>query len=107
MRLLFFVNSLLPPLQMSKLLPSWDGLARLSKAFSVLPPPPCVLLMVISVSKFVVNEVMRSHNPSDDRVRAISLAMGMVPIIWTRGPTGVQFDTNGKKLLAFYYLNVH
>ena len=31
----------------------------------------------------------------DDRVRAISLAMGMVPIIWTRGPTGNQFDTNG------------
>ena len=30
----------------------------------------------------------------DDRVRAISLAMGMVPIIWTRGPTGNQFDTD-------------
>lgn len=32
----------------------------------------------------------------DDRVRAISLAMGMVPIIWTRTPSGVSFDTNGK-----------
>ena len=31
----------------------------------------------------------------DDRVRAISLAMGMVPIIWTRAPDGSQFDTNG------------
>ena len=31
----------------------------------------------------------------DDRVRAISLAMGMVPIIWTRGPDNNQFDTNG------------
>ncbi|KAJ3810474.1 hypothetical protein F5876DRAFT_88894 [Lentinula aff. lateritia] len=29
----------------------------------------------------------------DDRVRAISLAMGMVPIIWTRTPSGVSFDT--------------
>ncbi|KAJ3989281.1 carbohydrate esterase family 4 protein [Lentinula detonsa] len=29
----------------------------------------------------------------DDRVRAISLAMGMVPIIWTRTPAGVSFDT--------------
>ncbi|KAF8074952.1 carbohydrate esterase family 4 protein [Lyophyllum atratum] len=30
----------------------------------------------------------------DDRVRAISLAMGMVPIMWTRAPDGSQFDTN-------------
>ncbi|THU92741.1 chitin deacetylase [Dendrothele bispora CBS 962.96] len=29
----------------------------------------------------------------DDRVRAISLAMGMTPIIWTRTPAGVSFDT--------------
>ncbi|KAJ6581925.1 hypothetical protein B0H19DRAFT_929585 [Mycena capillaripes] len=29
----------------------------------------------------------------DDRVRMISLAMGMVPIIWTRTPAGVSFDT--------------
>ncbi|KAE9398546.1 glycoside hydrolase/deacetylase [Gymnopus androsaceus JB14] len=29
----------------------------------------------------------------DDRVRAISLAMGLVPIIWTRSPSGVSFDT--------------
>ncbi|KAJ4473590.1 hypothetical protein J3R30DRAFT_3510154 [Lentinula aciculospora] len=29
----------------------------------------------------------------DDRVRAISLAMGMIPIIWTRTPSGVSFDT--------------
>ena len=31
----------------------------------------------------------------DDRVRAIPLAMGMVPIIWTRGKENNQFDTNG------------
>ncbi|KAF8347810.1 chitin deacetylase [Amanita rubescens] len=30
----------------------------------------------------------------DDRVRAISLAMGMVPIIWTSTPSGSDFDTN-------------
>ncbi|KAF9071583.1 hypothetical protein BDP27DRAFT_1218975 [Rhodocollybia butyracea] len=29
----------------------------------------------------------------DDRVRAISLAMGMVPIIWTRTKAGISFDT--------------
>jgi peptidoglycan/xylan/chitin deacetylase (PgdA/CDA1 family) len=30
----------------------------------------------------------------DDRVRAISLAMGLQPIIWTRTPATGQFDTN-------------
>jgi len=30
----------------------------------------------------------------DDRVRAISLAMGMVPIIWTTTPASGPFDTN-------------
>lgn len=30
----------------------------------------------------------------DDRVRAISLAMGMVPILWTTSPSGHKFDTN-------------
>ncbi|KAF8630464.1 hypothetical protein AX15_002913 [Amanita polypyramis BW_CC] len=30
----------------------------------------------------------------DDRVRAISLAMGLQPIIWTRTPSGGVFDTN-------------
>ncbi|KAF8261653.1 hypothetical protein EI94DRAFT_1605585 [Lactarius quietus] len=30
----------------------------------------------------------------DDRVRAISLAMGMVPIIWTSAPSSGPFDTN-------------
>ncbi|KAF5377774.1 hypothetical protein D9757_008058 [Collybiopsis confluens] len=29
----------------------------------------------------------------DDRVRAISLAMGMIPIIWTRTSSGFSFDT--------------
>jgi peptidoglycan/xylan/chitin deacetylase (PgdA/CDA1 family) len=29
----------------------------------------------------------------DDRVRMISLAMGLIPIIWTRTPAGVSFDT--------------
>jgi len=30
----------------------------------------------------------------DDRVRAISLAMGMIPIMWTSTPGGFKFDTN-------------
>lgn len=35
----------------------------------------------------------------DDRVRAISLAMGLVPIIWTVNPTtNVDFDTNDWKI---------
>ncbi|KAH7927343.1 hypothetical protein BV22DRAFT_1031952, partial [Leucogyrophana mollusca] len=34
----------------------------------------------------------------DDRVRAISLAMGMVPVIWTRTPSGATFDTNDWKV---------
>jgi len=34
----------------------------------------------------------------DDRVRAISLAMGLVPIMWTRTPDGAQFDTNDWKV---------
>jgi len=35
----------------------------------------------------------------DNRVRAISLALGMRPIIWTRDPkTGEQFDTNDWKV---------
>lgn len=42
----------------------------------------------------------------DDRVRAISLAMGLVPIIWTRTPAAGQFDTNGKLDLGrFKYAN--
>ncbi|KAI0251794.1 hypothetical protein BJV78DRAFT_1208840 [Lactifluus subvellereus] len=34
----------------------------------------------------------------DDRVRAISLAMGMVPIIWTSAPASGPFDTNDWKV---------
>ncbi|KAI6149879.1 carbohydrate esterase family 4 protein [Pisolithus tinctorius] len=34
----------------------------------------------------------------DDRVRAICLAMGMIPVIWTRTPSGATFDTNDWKV---------
>ncbi|KAF9480489.1 hypothetical protein BDN70DRAFT_877463 [Pholiota conissans] len=34
----------------------------------------------------------------DDRVRAIAMAMGMIPIMWTRSSTGDQFDTNDWKV---------
>lgn len=36
----------------------------------------------------------------DDRVRAITLAMGMVPIIWTTTSASGPFDTNGKLAVA-------
>lgn len=40
----------------------------------------------------------------DDRVRAISLAMGMVPVIWTSTGTGATFDTNGQNSTSFLRL---
>jgi peptidoglycan/xylan/chitin deacetylase (PgdA/CDA1 family) len=36
----------------------------------------------------------------DDRVRAISLAMGLVPIMWTSTPTAGKFDTNDWQVAA-------
>ncbi|KAF6761497.1 carbohydrate esterase family 4 protein [Ephemerocybe angulata] len=38
----------------------------------------------------------------DDRVRAISLAMGMIPIMWSRTPVGGVFDTNDWRVAAGY-----
>ena len=38
---------------------------------------------------------------SDDRVRAISLAMGMIPVIWTSTADGGKFDTNGLFIYLF------
>ena len=32
----------------------------------------------------------------DDRVRAISMAMGLTPIMWTSTPDGGKFDSNGE-----------
>jgi peptidoglycan/xylan/chitin deacetylase (PgdA/CDA1 family) len=45
----------------------------------------------------------------DDRVRAISLAMGMVPIIWTTTAASGPFDTNGQFsfFLLFRFLTVN
>ena len=37
----------------------------------------------------------------DDRVRAISLAMGMVPILWTSTPDGGKFDSFGAFMIPF------
>lgn len=45
---------------------------------------------------------LNSLPTSDDRVRAIALAMGMVPIIWTSSPTGGPFDTNGMPSFFLY-----
>ncbi|KAJ6456114.1 hypothetical protein C8R45DRAFT_1034948 [Mycena sanguinolenta] len=42
----------------------------------------------------VTPTIMRPpYGDIDDRVRMISLAMGMVPVIWTRTDTGYSFDT--------------
>jgi len=40
--------------------------------------------------------LLTSRFSSDDRVRAISLAMGLVPVLWTATPDGGKFDSNGK-----------
>src|SRR5260221_9417721 len=47
----------------------------------------------IGIALFVFYESF-IHQLLDDRVRAISLAMGMVPILWTQSPGGNKFDTN-------------
>jgi len=36
----------------------------------------------------------------DDRVRAISLAMGLVPIMWSSTPSAGKFDTNDWQVAA-------
>jgi hypothetical protein len=41
----------------------------------------------------------------DDRVRAICLAMGMIPVLWTSTNDGGKFDTNG--LLFSFSLHTH
>lgn len=68
----------------------------------VLLQQPCVLPSVILVRKLWL--FYRTANlivTLDDRVRAISLAMGMTPIMWTSTatPGGIKMDTNGT--LAF------
>ena len=40
---------------------------------------------------------------SDDRVRAICLAMGMIPVLWTSTKDGGKFDTNG--LCSFFFFS--
>lgn len=63
---------------------------------------PCALPSVISVRDNDVYPLRFSDNSSDNRVRAISLAMGLTPIIWTATPTGQKFDTNGTSLRLIY-----
>jgi hypothetical protein len=52
--------------------------------------------MVISVRAYSYYCISDIYGDTDDRVRAISLAMGMVPIIWTSAPASGPFDTNGE-----------
>lgn len=42
----------------------------------------------------------RSNSVDSDRVRAIALAMGLIPVIWTRTPSAGQFDSDGTLLAA-------
>ncbi|KAK7058333.1 chitin deacetylase [Paramarasmius palmivorus] len=42
------------------------------------------------------NTMRPPYGDIDDRVRAISLAMGLVPVMWTREDAGHTFDTDGK-----------
>ena len=45
---------------------------------------------------------------SDDRVRAICLAMGMIPVLWTSTKDGGKFDTNGLSFfLSFVKLRIN
>lgn len=70
---------------------------------------PCVLLMVILVSlvlPFFSLSINKFDRAIDDRVRAISLAMGMIPIMWTRTPTGGVFDTNGQLFTPRYFYSL-
>jgi hypothetical protein len=54
--------------------------------------------MVTLVRRFGDRSVLKQSliGILDDRVRAISLAMGMNTIMWTRTATGGVFDTNGE-----------
>ena len=38
----------------------------------------------------------------DDRVRAICLAMGLIPVLWTSTKDGGKFDTNGLLFRALW-----
>ena len=41
---------------------------------------------------------------ADDRVRAISLAMGLIPVIWTATPDGGKFDSFGTSNYTYEFL---
>ena len=79
---------------MNKLWPSSDGLDVRSRRCLVLLPQPCALPTVTSVCKSGLQRGLELTK-LDDRVRAISLAMGLIPIMWTATPDGQKFDTNG------------
>ena len=67
---------------------------------SLLPrcvPPSVILVCALGIFVLMLSLTRASI---DDRVRAISLAMGMVPIMWSRTPSGGVFDTNGAYLLV-------
>jgi hypothetical protein len=62
-----------------------------------------MVILVSLVSSIFPLSINKFDLTIDDRVRAISLAMGMIPIMWTRTPSGGVFDTNGQLFTPRYF----
>ncbi|KAI3481203.1 hypothetical protein L1887_56520 [Cichorium endivia] len=56
--------------------------------------------VIRSVIGVTPNTMRPPYGDIDDRVRAISLQMGLTPIIWTTPPGGNPYDTNDWKIAA-------
>ena len=56
--------------------------------------------VIRSVIGVTPNTMRPPYGDIDDRVRAISLQMGLTPIIWTTPAKGVSYDTNDWKIAA-------
>ena len=63
----------------------------------MLLPLPCVRQRGTLVRTLLLCNLVHllKQFSSDDRVRAISLAMGLVPVLWTATPDGGKFDSFG------------
>ncbi|KAJ1028360.1 hypothetical protein NDA16_001530 [Ustilago loliicola] len=56
--------------------------------------------VIRSVIGVTPNTMRPPYGDIDDRVRAISLQMGLTPIIWTTPPNGLPYDTNDWRIAA-------
>ena len=61
----------------------------------VMRPPFGDIGQLFSFSYLSSNSFVHDNFFQDDRVRAICLAMGMIPVLWTSTKDGGKFDTNG------------